>query len=82
MHPDVGVPLERRLEELSALNAIGDILNREADFPAALEGGASKTCRVARAALWLGFFNAGCPGRYAPRNVCGSCDSGPPACAQ
>jgi len=29
-------PLERRLEELSTLNAIGDILNREADFAEAL----------------------------------------------
>lgn len=29
-------PLERRLEELSTLNAIGDILNREADFSEAL----------------------------------------------
>ena len=30
------LPLERRLEELSTLNAIGDILNREAEFSRAL----------------------------------------------
>ena len=37
MGRNVGGPLERRLEELSALNAIGDILNREADFSVALD---------------------------------------------
>ena len=36
MNRDANLPLERRLEELSTLNAIGDILNREPDFAAAL----------------------------------------------
>ena len=36
MDRNADAPLERRLEELGALNAIGDILNREADFSVAL----------------------------------------------
>ncbi len=37
MNGDISLPLERRLEELSTLNAIGDILNREPDFSEALK---------------------------------------------
>ena len=36
MNRNANLMLERRLEELSTLNAIGDILNREADFAVAL----------------------------------------------
>ena len=36
MDRNADAPLERRLKELSTLNAIGDILNREADFSTAL----------------------------------------------
>lgn len=42
MNRNVHSALERRLEELSTLNAIGDILNREPDFSGALKEALSK----------------------------------------
>ena len=42
MNRNANLKLERRLEELSTLNAIGDILNREPDFPVALKGALGK----------------------------------------
>lgn len=42
MNTDRDTNFERRLEELSTLNAIGEILNREADFEGALSGALAK----------------------------------------